>query len=178
MFFDNYSIHILGNAYDNHGCHLYSMAEIRDLPSWKEFESIKITNPTKQDFSVRYNGELYELHAGVTDSYPRAVAFHMAKHLTTRMLEPEAQKLREEFKESVYIPQESTLMNHDNPSRRIALYDVLGNRGEVDKFFIAIPLKSFVGDMSIYDKHVEKKTAKLEAAPSTPSKGKEDKKTE
>lgn len=131
-----------------------------------EFETVVITNPTKADFTARWNGELYTVKAGASKSYPMFLAFHIAKHLTTSMLEKEAGKLREEFKESVTVPQVSTLMNHDNPSRRIALYDVLATRELVESFFIHNPFKSFVGDMSIYDKYVEKKEAKSAPASS------------
>jgi hypothetical protein len=152
------------------------MAEpAKPLPAWKEHESIEITNPTKQDFTVNFNGEPYTLSAGDTNKYSRFLAFHLAKHLSTRMLEPEATKLKEEFKESVYVPQVGTLMNHDNPSRRIALYDILGSKNEVENFFIAIPLKSFIGDMSKYDAYVAKKEAKSET---TPVSAKDTKKTE
>lgn len=109
------------------------------------------------------------LKAGATRSYPMYVAFHLAKHLTNKMLGKEAAVLREQYKESVYVPQEATLMNHDNPSRRIALYDVLGNKEAVQEFFLRVPLKAFVGDMTIYDRHVAEKST-----PSAPSPSEDD----
>ncbi len=133
-----------------------------------EFETIQVTNPTKDDFSVRFNGEMYSLPAGATTSYPKFLAFHMSKHLSNKMMEKEAQKLRIEFKESVYVPQESALMNHDNPSRRIAFYDILGSKARVEECVNAIPFKAFIGEMSVYDAHVSKKEAKS-VPPTSPS---------
>ncbi len=131
-----------------------------------EFETIEFTNPTKESFSVRFNGELYTVGAGETHSYPRFLAFHVAKHLSNKMLDKEAAKLREQFKESVYVPQEATLMNHDNPSRRIALYDILGSKVAVEECVTAIPFKAFIGEMSVYDSYVAKKESKLAPASS------------
>lgn len=82
------------------------------------------------------------------------------------MLDKEAAKLREEFKESVYVPQEATLMNHDNPSRRIALYDVIGSKTIVEEFFTYVPLKGFIGEMSVYDAYVSKKESRSAPASS------------
>lgn len=129
-----------------------------------EYETIQITNPTKEKFSARYNGELYTIAAGETRAYPRFVAFHIAKNLSNKMLEPEAMKLREEFKESVWVPQEGVLFNHDNASRRITLYDILLDKATVEEFFTYVPLKGFIGEMSVYDAYVSKKTSKSEAA--------------
>lgn len=136
-----------------------------------EFETIELINPTADDFSVRWNGELYTVRAGESRAYPKFLAFHIAKHLSNLMLQPAVKKLQEQYKESVYVPQEATLMNHDNPSRRIALYDLLRNKVLVEEFFVAIPLKSFIGEMSIYDEYVAKKES---ASAPTPSGSEED----
>ncbi len=141
-----------------------------------EYDTILIKNPTTEDFSVRFNGELYKLAAGDSRAYPAFVAFHIAKHLSNKMLDVEARKLMEEFKENPFVPQVSVLMNHDNPSRRIALHQILLKRNLVEDCMIAVQLKSFIGDMSVYDKFIAKEEepeipeeiAKIEPEPSVP----------
>lgn len=146
-----------------------------------EYETIQITNPTKEAFSCRFNGEMYTLQPSETRSYPQFLSFHIAKHLSNKMLDKEARKLMEQFKENPFVPQVSVLMNHDNPSRRIALYDIFSSRESVEACLKACLFKSFVGEMTTYDTYVAKKELKEETssepAPST-SKEKKEKKTE
>jgi hypothetical protein len=141
------------------------MAEQSGLPRASEYETIEITNPTKEDFSCRFNGEMYSLHAGASRSYPRFLAFHIAKHLSNRMLQGEMDKLQKKHGETnPFVPQIGILMNHDNPQRRAVLFDIFGSKEGVESCLAQLQFKSFVGDMSEYDAYVSKKTKKSEPA--------------
>lgn len=149
-----------------------------------ELDTLVITNPTKEDFQFRFNGELYEpIPAGASKSYPGFLAFFAAKHLSEKMLQPERAKLiaaEEKAKGSPYVPAVSVLMNHDNVPRRKALYAILGGRQLVENCIITMNLKSFIGEMSEYDEYVAKQESeKSQPVPSPrPSRTKAEQKTE
>lgn len=138
-----------------------------------ELDTLLVTNPTKEDFQFRFNGELYEpIPAGASKSYPGFLAFFAAKHLSEKMLQPERVKLisaEEKAKGSPYVPAVSILMNHDNVTRRKALYDILGGKQLVENCIITMNLKSFVGVMSEYDEYVVKQESPKLPTPPTPS---------
>jgi len=135
-----------------------------------ELDTCEITNPLKTDFMARFNGEAYTVHAGQSKTYPKYLVYHLAKHLSNQMLDKEARELTSKHEpNSPFVPQVGLLMNHDNPTRRKYLYDILGSKAEVENCLKQLTFKSFIGDMAEYDQYVEKveakKNAKEEAAP-------------
>ena len=56
----------------------------------QKLESVEITNPTSEDFTWRYNGSPYTIKAGERKAFAKPVAYHLAKHLSTKMVEQEA----------------------------------------------------------------------------------------
>jgi hypothetical protein len=61
---------------------------------------------------------------------------------------------------------------YDNPTRRIALYDILQDKTLVERCVNAFPMKEFIGEIAEYDEYVSKKEAKEEKAEVTPTKAK------
>lgn len=126
-----------------------------------ELDTCTIRNPLTIDFSARYNGELYTVRAGETKTYPKYLVYHLAKHLSNQMLDKEVRELIKIYeKESPYVPQVGALMNHDNPTRRRYLYDILQSKSEVESCLKQLEFKSFIGDMREYDSYVENVEAK------------------
>lgn len=138
--------------------------------SVSEFETIEIYNPLKEDFKVRFNGQLYTIEKETRKAYPRFLAFHIAKHLSDKLLTPEAEKRIKKQKEGdVFNPAIAQLMIYDNPIRRITLFSILKNETMVQECIMAFPFKGFIGDMDEYDEYVaeSKATKKTVEAPST-----------
>lgn len=134
-----------------------------------EFETIEITNPLEEAFKVRFNGELYTIEAGAFKSYPRFLAFHIAKHLSDKMLIPEVEKRQKKQKEGdVYNPQIAQLMIYDNSYRRILLYNILKSKIMVEECIKAFPFKGFIGEMDEYEEHVAKVEAPKVEKPKAP----------
>jgi len=115
-----------------------------------EFISVAVTNPTKEDFTQRFNGEPYLVPAGGTKNFSKYVSFHLAKHLSSRMIEadfPRTNKRTEKM-----TPQEvnreaakfSQLTLYDNPKRRIALFKILRDTNLVMDVIISYPFKGFL----------------------------------
>lgn len=127
-----------------------------------EFETIKVVNPTKEEFSVRFNGEMYVLKAGEEKSYPSFLGLHIAKHLSDKILSVEAKKLKEKNKENPYVPEASQLMIHDNPKRRMSLFDILHSTDLVEQCILSFPFNGFVGEMETYSDYVVEKSKKIE----------------
>ena len=126
----------------------------------QELEVIEITNPTSEDFSWRYNGELFTIKSNETRGYEKPVGFHLAKHLSTKIVVADAKKEMTKADEknpnaSIHfkIAQLSTSDTHE---RRIALYKILGNENRVVEVISHYPFKGFIGDMDVYQKFVEK----------------------
>ena len=121
---------------------------------------VSITNPTSDDFTWKYNGEPYTVKAGETAGYAKPVAYHLAKHLSTKMVSDEA--LKGVAKKDMDNPNAqihvkvSQLHTYDTHERRIALYKILGNVDMVIQVISKYPFKGFIGDMDIYQKYVEK----------------------
>lgn len=122
-----------------------------------QFETVEVLNPLSEEFKVRFNGELYRIEGETKKSYPRFLAFHVAKHLSDRMLVPELEKRNKKQKEGdVYNPLIAQLMIYDNAIRRITLYDILKSKFLVEECIKAFPFKGFIGEMADYDEHVAK----------------------
>lgn len=122
-----------------------------------EFDTIPVHNPMNEDWMHRFNGEAYGLKAGETKFFPVGLAFHIAKHLSEKALAPElmALKAKSGSEENPLVGQ---LIIYDNPSRRIALYNILGTKELVETCIRNTNLKGFIGEMSVYDEYVANKT--------------------
>lgn len=128
---------------------LYTMAEL---------DTIEVYNPLPEAFSVRFNGQMYTIEAKASKHFPQFLAFHLAKHLSDKMLMPDLVKIKKSStKENSFNPQNAQLMIYDNPQRRIYLYDVLKNKSLVESCIGQFPFKPFVGEIKEYDEYVEKK---------------------
>ena len=125
---------------------------------------VSITNPTSDDFSWRYNGELYTIKAFEKGSFAKPVAYHLAKHLSTKMVSDEA--LKGVAKKDMDNPNAqihvkvSQLHTYDTHERRIALYEILKDSQKVLEVIQRYPFKGFIGDMALYQSFVEKLEAK------------------
>lgn len=126
----------------------------------QELEVIEITNPTKEDFSWRFNGEMFSIKTGEKRGFAKAVALHLSKHLSSKMIVDEAldkagKKEIENPKSSIHT-KISQLNSYDTHERRIALFKILGNENLVINVIEKYPFKGFIGDMDEYRKFVEK----------------------
>lgn len=139
----------------------------------RDLESVTIYNPTTENFSKRWNGELYSVLAGETKAYASPVSFHLAKHLSTKMMESEFPWKKkyandqERERESVRFSQ---LMIFDNPKRRIALFKILRDVKAVEDVVAAYPFKGFLesevaGTMEEYKDFVRKNGGTFETEP-------------
>lgn len=125
---------------------------------------VSITNPTSDDFSWRYNGELYPIKAGEVMSFAKPVAYHLAKHLSTKMISDEAlkgiaKKDMDNPNAAIHV-KVSQLNTYDTHERRIALYQILKDTQKVLEVIQRYPFKGFIGDMALYQAFVEKAEAK------------------
>lgn len=138
-----------------------------------ELDTIEIINPLAEDFTVRFNGEPYTLKAGAQVHYPRFLALHIARHISDKLLSDKKEALRKKHgKDNPYVPQASTLFNHDNPSRRIALYQILRDTELVQEAVTKSNLKGFVGEMAEYDEYIasQQKATKITEEEESPAK--------
>lgn len=135
-----------------------------------ELDTIGILNPTKEEFVGKFNGESYPLAAGAEKAFPEFLAFHLAKHLSDKMLSEEVEKIRKAQKDDPYRPQVGQMMVYDNPKRRIALYDIFRSKEKVQQCIESYPFKAFIGEMAEYDDYVSKAEAPKEA-PKSSTKG-------
>ena len=131
----------------------------------QELEVIDITNPSSEDFSWRYNGELFTIKAGEKRGFAKAVALHIAKHLSTKMVCDYAmstanKKDMADPRAAIHV-KISQLNTYDTHERRIALYQILGNVDIVIQVIANYPFKGFIGDMDEYQKFVEKSKEKV-----------------
>lgn len=139
----------------------------------KEYESVVITNPTAEDFTRRWNGEPYEIKSNETKGFAKFIAFHLAKHLSTKMLDkdfPKKKKFLNEQERNAEALKYSNLMLFDNPKRRIALFRILNDVKLVIGVIMAYPFKEFMegdylGYMQDYRDFVEKSGGTFESAP-------------
>lgn len=131
-----------------------------------ELETVRITNPTSTDFTHRFNGQPFTIKAGESKEFSKMVAFHLAKHLSTKMITEEAEKRmtkkdRETPNAAVHL-EIAQLATYDTHQRRIALYEILGDTNLVVEVIRAYPFKGFIGDMSLYEDFVKKSREKNE----------------
>ncbi len=134
-----------------------------------ELDTIALYNPTKEDFSHRFNGEMYTIPAQGRKEWPQFLALHMARHFSDVLMESVLDKLKnsKEAKEgNPYHPQVGQLMLYDNPTRRIALYKILKSKENVERVINEFPFKGFIGTMEEYDKFVATYEKKEESASS------------
>lgn len=136
-----------------------------------ELDSIKITNPTDEDFAWRFNGEMYSIKAGETRDLAKVVAFHLAKHLSTKMIvDGERASMTKAQRADKHSPSHlkiAQLSVYDTHERRIALYKILGDQQLVIQLIQAYPFKGFIGDMDEYVKFVNKSESKPVKAQAT-----------
>lgn len=146
-----------------------------------EFDTITIYNPLGENFQARFNGELYSISAEAEKSFPVFLAFHMAKELSDRLLQPDLEKLKKDASKqqqpNPFNPKNAQLMVYDNPRRRITLFQVLRDKGLVEECLRAFPFKAFIGEMAEYDDFVVKATKKSEKTEKSSKEG-SDAKTE
>ena len=125
---------------------------------------VEITNPTSEDFSWRWNGELYTIKAGEKGGFAKPVAYHLAKHLSTKMVSDDiSQKISKKDLENpnAAIHYKVAQVNtYDTHERRIALYKILGDGQKVLDVISRYPFKGFIGNMSEYEAFVEKASKK------------------
>lgn len=121
-----------------------------------EFDTTKVTNPTDSDFSVNFNGEQYTIGAGESKSFPEFLAFHIAKHLSDKMLGKDVERAKKKETENPFNPRVGQLLVYDNPERRMRLFDILGTKEKVEACINAYPFKGFIGEMEKYDDYVKK----------------------
>lgn len=120
-----------------------------------EYDTITVTNPSTSEFMARFNGEPYTIGAGEEKSFPQFIGFHIAKKLSDSLLSVEAKRIANKDKENPYAPAASQLLMHDNPKRRIFLFQILRDVTLVEQCVNAFPLNGFIGEMSEYDEFVK-----------------------
>ena len=133
-----------------------------------EFDSINLFNPIDEDFVHNFNGEPYTLKAKESKAFSKFVAFHLAKHLASKLVVAEVSKT-DKTKNPSIVTQRTV---YDNPYLRIALYKILKDVKLVQEVVVAYPYKGFVGEMEIYQKFVEKAEAPEKKAPTSSKPGK------
>lgn len=123
-----------------------------------ELDTVVLYNPTLKDFTWKYNGEPYRIMAKERKPFAKYVGFHLAKHLSTQMLHEAMTP--EERKDRTKEAELAQRIVYDNPDRRIALYKIFGSKELVQEVINHYPFKGFQGEMSVYEKFVEKELAK------------------
>lgn len=130
----------------------------------EDLSSVEINNPTSEDFTWNYNGEPYTIKAGVPAQFAKPVAYHLARHLSTKMIVDEVKsKMTKKQIENQHDPihvKISQLSVYDTPERRIALYKILRNEDYVMQLLMRYPYKGSIGELDEYKQFVEKEKAK------------------
>src|SRR3990167_5436744 len=133
-----------------------------------EFDAVKLTNPTSESFTWNYNGEPYTIGAGETKDFSRHVGFHLAKHLSSKIVDLDYTEKNKKFlfgnaqqdpRVRAAQAEHAQLMVFDNPKRRIALYKIFGDEKIAEEVIKAYPFKGFIGEMKEYVDFVEKAKA-------------------
>ena len=132
-----------------------------------ELDTIEIFNPTTEDWTWNYNGEPYTVKAEETKHFARYVGLHLAKHLSTKMIEQEVlDKTPQAEKDAALIQQNSRLNSrlaqlavYDTHERRIALYKILRSRDLVTDVIKGYPFKGFIGEMNTFEEFVRSEEA-------------------
>lgn len=133
-----------------------------------KIDIVRVHNPTKEKFIVRFNGEPYALEGEETKTFSYAVGLHLAKHLSDKMVAEENPPQLKKNPTEREINREETRVSQlkvfDNPKRRIALYRILEDTLRVQDVILNYNFKGFIGEMDIYkdfvikhgDKFIEK----------------------
>lgn len=128
-----------------------------DVTHLKEHDSVFIKNPTSEDFSWKFNGEIYSLKKGDAKAFSKFVAFHLAKHLSTKMVVDSVHltaKQLENRNDPIHAKL-SQLAVYDTHERRIALFKIFENSDLVVSCVSMYPFKGFLGDMQEYKDFVD-----------------------
>ncbi len=150
------------------------MAETKDPLVFNEYDTVEVFNPLKEEFIVRFNGQPYKLGSKEKKPYPFFLAFHVAKHLSDLLLQPELQKIKKEKGgNGEFNPKNAQLMVYDNPKRRMALYSILGSEKLVQGCIEAFPFKAFLGEMKDWTKFLEDQESEKVEKPKTTKKDEE-----
>lgn len=130
----------------------------------EDLTSVEIINPTSEDFTWQWNGEPYTVKAGESAAFAKPVSYHLARHLSTKMIVDEFKsKLT---KKQIADPRDpihvkiSQLQVYDTPERRIALYKILKDEEKVMQLLMRYPYKGTIGELEEYKQFVEKEKAK------------------
>ena len=125
-----------------------------------DLESVSITNPTDADFTWRYNGTPYTIMAKETKQFAKPVAYHLAKHLSIKMVTDDLMKSMTkkdaENPNAAIHTKAAQLTTYDTHERRIALFKILGDKDRVVQVIQRYPFKGFIGEMSVYEQFVDK----------------------
>lgn len=123
-----------------------------------ELEAIQLTNPTAEDFSHKFSGEDYTVKSGETKHLGKFAAYHLAWHLSAKMIQRELEELKEKaLKKKEKFPEtlEGQRLTYDNPERRKKLYLILKDKLAVQEVIKAYVHKDgFIGQMSEYEEFV------------------------
>jgi len=128
-----------------------------------EFDTIELYNPTDEDFLWKFNGEQYILPASSSKAFAQFVGYHLAKHLSTKIIEREATEELKKKKEMTPQQRGTAIAQrvvYDSHWRRIALYQILKDTELVEKCISLYPFKGFVGNMELYKEFVTKSSEK------------------
>lgn len=130
----------------------------------EDLTSVEIINPTSEDFTWNYNGEPYTVRAGEKTAFAKPVAYHLARHLSTKMIVDEVKgkmgkKQIENPRDPIHV-KISQLSIYDTPERRIALYHILRDEEKVMQLLMRYPYKGTIGDLAEYQAFVDKEKAK------------------
>ena len=130
----------------------------------EDLSSVEITNPTGENFTWNYNGEPYTVKANEMEAFAKPVSYHLAKHLSTKMVVDAAmakmtKKEEADPKAAIHV-KISQLSTYDTHERRIALFKILKDVDKVVELITRYPFKGFIGDMNEYKTFVESQDSK------------------
>src|SRR3990167_5927482 len=134
------------------------------MASKEDLTSVEIINPTSEDFTWNFNGEPYTVKAGEKTAFAKPVAYHLARHLSTKIIvdaikSKMTKKQIENPRDPIHVKL-SQVNLYDTPERRIALYTILKEEEKVMQLLMRYPYKGTIGEMDEYKQFVEKEKAK------------------
>ena len=132
----------------------------------EDLSAVTIINPTSEDFTWQWNGEPYTVKARDSAGFAKPVAYHLARHLSTKMIVDEVKgkltkKQIDNPRDPIHVKL-SQLQVYDTPERRIALYKILGDEDKVMQLLMRYPYKGTIGELDEYKQYVEKEKSKKE----------------
>jgi len=137
-----------------------------------ELDVVQVTNPSSEDFTHNFNGEPYTILAGESKTFAQFVAYHLAKHLSSKLIDEEVRsKAKTKDLETMNSKVNFELAQqqvYDTPKRRIALFkmfDLGGNdfsiiEENIKNVLQRYPFKGTLGDLSIWTKFLAEESAK------------------